>query len=108
MQQYIKKLRSKSEETRKQILIWSLVVCMSLVVFIWISTLGHISKNKQQKEAINKEETSKEIKPFSMLKTSLKDTYDNVYSSVKEINFKKEEEKVEVPQTQVDLIHIEE
>lgn len=108
MQQYIKKLRSKSEETRKQILIWSLVVCMSLVVLIWVSTIGHSSKNKQQKEVVNQEEADKEIKPFSILKTSIKETYDNVYSSVGEINLKQEAEKVEVPQKQVDLIPIEE
>lgn len=107
MQQYIKNLRSKSEETRKQILIWSLVVCMSLVVLIWVTNIGHNSKNKQQKEAVTQEEVDKEIKPFSMLKTSLKETYDNVYSSVGEIKLKPEEVKVEVSQKQIDLIPIE-
>ena len=108
MQQYIKKLRLKPEETRKQILIWSLILCMSLVLLVWFTTIGHQTQSKKEKEIVKQEETEN-IKPFSMIKTSIKETYEDIYSSVGDINSQmKEEIKVEVPQKQIDLIPIEE
>jgi len=91
MQKYIEKLRSKSEETRKQILIWSLIFCMSIVFFIWINGLGHNTKNKAEKEIDVQEESV--IKPFSLLKTSIKDAYKDVSSGIKEIKINPTEEK---------------
>jgi len=41
MRAYIKKLQSKPEDTRKQILVGSLVVCMSLIGVIWVSSLSY-------------------------------------------------------------------
>lgn len=98
MRRYIKKLRSKSETTRKQILLLSLVVCMAIVFFIWISTLGSHFNNKKNVTAVNKEEVAK---PFALFGQTIKDTYNNVTASVGNISKTINKEKV------IDLIPVE-
>ena len=106
MRAYIKKLQSKSEDTRKQILIGSLIVCMSFVGLIWISSLGYKFSSKQ-----NVAKTEDGIKPFALLKQSISDTYNNVTASVGNISSpKKDEPKTEEKvgtQKQIDLIPVE-
>lgn len=106
MRAYIKKLQSKSEIARKQILVGSLIVSMAFVCLIWISTLGY---------KFGKENTAKiadEIKPFALFGQTIRNTYGNVTASVGNISasLKKEEPKVEEKleiEKQVDLIPVE-
>jgi len=106
MRAYIKKLQSKSEVARKQILVGSLIVCMSFVGLIWISTLGY---------KFGKDSTAKvrdDIRPFALFEQSIKNTYDNVAASVGNISssLKKTEPKVEKKaevEKQIDLIPVE-
>ena len=92
MNQYIKKLRNKPEEVRKQILFFALLVCMSLVFFIWIVNLGKTNQDRKEKELAGEEIQDKSIKPFSILKNSIKDTYEDVYSSVSSMKLPEKEE----------------
>jgi hypothetical protein len=51
MIEYIKKLKTKSEDTRKQALAVALIACMSFVVFVWISSLnGRFTSKKDDGE----------------------------------------------------------
>jgi len=85
MRSYIKKLQSKSENTRKQIFFASLVVCMSFVSIIWVSSLGYkFSKNNEVK-------TENDIKPFALFGKSISDTYENVTASVGNVSLQKKE-----------------
>lgn len=101
MRAYIKKLQSKSEVVRKQILVGSLVVCMAFVGVIWISTLGYkFSKNNVAK-------SQDDIKPFALLGQTISNTYNNVTASVGNISSSiKKVEKVEI-EKQIDLIPVE-
>jgi len=106
MRAYIRKLQSKPEDTRKQILVGSLIICMSLVGFIWINSLGY----KFNKE--NSAKLQEDIKPFALFGQSISNTYNNVTASVGNISssLKKEEIKtVEEVKTekQIDLIPVE-
>jgi len=106
MRKYIKKLQSKSESTRKQILVGSLIVCMSFVFLIWIGSLGYRFSNKetslQAKEA---------MKPFALFGQTISDTYKNVSASVGNISLPaKKEQTTEVnteTENQIDLIPVE-
>lgn len=102
MRTYIKKLQSKNENTRKQIFVGSLIVCMSFVCFLWISSLGY----KFGKSDVVK--TQRDIQPFALLGQSITDTVTNVTASVGNISSLKKEEskKVEV-EKQIDLIPVE-
>jgi hypothetical protein len=104
MFEFINKLQSKSEIERKQILIGSLVVTMSIVGLVWVSGLG--GKFKSEKVA----EVSNEIKPFALFGQSISDTYNSVTASVGNISSlstKKEEAKNVQEEKQIDLIPIE-
>lgn len=100
MRKYIKKLQSKSEDTRKLIFVGSLIVCMSFVSFIWIYNLGTRFGNPQVKEQANKD-----IKPFKLFTNSISDTYKNVSASVGKIS-SEVAPKIE-PEKQIDLIPVE-
>ena len=104
MRTYIKKIQSKSENTRKQILVGSLVVCMSLVSVVWINTLGY----RFSKEKIA--QTEKEIKPFALFGQTVKETYTNVSASVGNISLNTEKDKTVEKETNekiIDLIPVE-
>jgi hypothetical protein len=77
MRAYIKKLQSKSEETRKLIFVGVLILCMSFVSFIWIYNLG--TRFGNGKVAV---QTNEDIKPFQLFKNSLSDTFKNIGASV--------------------------
>lgn len=99
MYSYIKKLQTKKEDTRKQILAGSLIISMSFVFLVWISTFGQKAETKIAKE------TEEEVKPFSLLSKSFSETYNNISASVgnipKKTTEKKKKEKV------IDLIPVE-
>ncbi len=97
MHSYIKKLQSKSEDTRKQILMVSIISCMSIVVFIWVYSLGNHFNNKDISTQANSD-----LKPFKLFANSISNSYQNVSASVGSASiFKKSEEK------QIDLIPVE-
>jgi len=100
MRTYIKKLQSKSEIVRKQILIGSLVTCMAFVGVVWISSLGY---------KFNKENTAKakeEIKPFALFGKTITETYDNVAASVGNISTSKKGE-IKKNEKMIELIPVE-
>lgn len=109
MRTYIKKLQTKKEDTRKQILVLSLVVCMSFVGLVWINSLGY---------KFNKDDSAKTeegMKPFALFKQTISDTYKGVTASVGNIKSIKEdpstetenkEENVKI-EKQIDLIPVE-
>jgi len=107
MKEYIKKLQSKPEGERKVILFWSLAVCMCLICFIWVSSLG---PRFSKEEDVSKMEES--VKPFALFGQAVSDTYNNVTASVGNISIPKEELKVEEVkeaevEKQIDLIPVE-
>ena len=103
MRAYIKKLQTKSEETRKQILIGSLIVCMSFVGLIWINSLGY--KFSKENTTSNIQE---EIKPFALFSQTISNSYDNVSASVGNISssLKKESKEIEIEKV-IDLTPVE-
>lgn len=104
MRQYIKKLQSKSEDTRKLIFMVSLIVCMSFASFIWIYSLGNRFGNPKVVE-----QTNAEIKPFKLFSNSIKDTFSNIGASVGNSPFVKDA-NVSVDsksEKQIDLIPVE-
>lgn len=106
MREYIKKLQSKPEPVRKQILVGSLIVSMSLVCLVWIGSLGYRFDNNEAKVA--KEDNG--MKPFALLGETITDTYDNITASVGNISDTKEKIKEEakvVEEKQIDLIPVE-
>lgn len=101
MHAYIKKLQSKSEVVRKQILVGSLIVCMSFVGLIWIGSLGY-KFNKG-----NTARTQENIKPFALLGQTISDTYNNVTASVGNISSSIKKEEPKTAEKQIDLIPVE-
>lgn len=96
MRAYIKKLQSKSEDTRKLIFIGVLILCMSFVSFIWIYNLGIRFGNPDIVTQANED-----IKPFKLFSNSISDTYKSIGASVNKITANKAEVK------QIDLIPVE-
>lgn len=80
MRNYIKKLQEKPEHIRKQILVASLVVCMSFVGLIWVGSLGY----KFSKE--NTAKAQEDIKPFALFGQTISNTYNSVTASVGNIS----------------------
>lgn len=87
MYTYVKKLQSKSEDSRKRILVGSLVLCMSFVVFIWVVGLG----SKFYKEENIAKENTEIKKPFALLKESFSNTLNNLTASTGNIPIIKKE-----------------
>jgi len=104
MRTYIKKLQSKSEESRKQILVGSLIVCMSIVGVVWVSSFGYKFGNNKESTV----KTEEGMKPFALFGQTISDTYSNVSASVGKISSIKESKnkKGEI-EKQVDLIPVE-
>jgi len=105
MRTYIKKIQSKPEYIRKQILYGSLIVSMVFVGLVWINGLGYkFNKN-------NKENITKEPKPFSLFGNSISETYNNITASVGNISNtlknKNEVNEDSIKEKQVDLIPVE-
>ena len=77
MRQYIKKIQSKSEDTRKLIFLGAMILSMSFVSFVWIYSLGAKFSNSKIKEQANED-----IKPFKLFASSISDTYKSIGASV--------------------------
>lgn len=108
MKEYIKKLQAKPESVRKQILVGSLIVCMSLVCLVWVGSLGYRFGSSEAQTA--QDNSKNGMKPFALLGETITDTYDNITASVGNISQTKEkvkEEVREVEEKQVDLIPVE-
>ena len=99
MRAYIKKLQSKSEETRKLIFTGLLIGSMSIVSLIWIYSL----KDRFGSDEIQVQ-SSKDAKPFKLFGDSISSTFDNIKASVGNINFNSKKEE---PKKQIDLIPVE-
>lgn len=105
MIKYIEKLQSKDEVARKQILVSSLVVCMSFVGVVWISTFGYKFNNDKKVEVAKEEKASG---PFALLGQTISDTYKNVTASVGNIPLlKKDKTEIVDSGKQIDLVVVE-
>ena len=104
MRQYIKKLQSKSEDTRKLIMVGSLIACMAFVSFVWIYNLG--TRFGDPEVATQADE---DIKPFKLFSNSLSDTYKNISASVGKAKISDEvKNNTEIKEeNKVDLIPVE-
>jgi len=106
MREYIKKIQSKSEETRKLIFAGSLIFLMSIIGFIWIYSLS--VKFGSPKIA---EQANEDIKPFKLFSNTMSDTYKNLSASVGKTTAIKDEIKNDTIETkqekQIDLIPVE-
>lgn len=78
MYEYIKKLQAKSAGARKRILYVYMTVFMSFVFLVWIYGLGY--RINHQKDIVARSEN--EIKPLSLFKNSIVNTYENITASV--------------------------
>jgi hypothetical protein len=104
MRKYIKKLQSKPEDTRKQILAGSLIVSMSLVGYIWISSFT-TNFNEQSSQKLQDD-----IKPFTLFGNKISETYSDISASVGNIKLPQEqiEEETKINSGKViDLIPVE-
>ena len=100
MHKYIKKLQSKEEVVRKQILLGSLIVSMTIVGSVWAYNLTDRIDNKSAEQAKTDEKTTK---PFAMFANSAVDAYHNIAASVGNLSFSKKKAS-QSSQKQVDLI----
>lgn len=78
MRNFIHRLRQKTDEQKQQIIMFVLIVVMSLVVLVWLSTLG-VKDEKKKKEI---EETGPS--PFTMLIESFSEALGGIKDSVSE------------------------
>lgn len=100
MFEYIRKLKTKPEQIRKQILAGAMIVSMSFVVLVWFFSLG--GRFGTPEIAVK---TESDIKPFKIFAQSLGDTYKNVSASLGNISlFKKD---MNQGKKQIDLIPVE-
>lgn len=105
MNEYIKKLQAKSEPARKRILYAYMTLFMSVVFLVWIYGFGYRLNHQNEKVA----KTENEIKPMTLFKNSIINTYQNITASVGNIpsfSDKKEIEldKEELPGRQIEMI----
>jgi len=96
MRAYIKKLKTKDEESRKQVLFITLGISMFIIGSIWIYGLtGRFDKKVQ-------EQASADVKPFALFADSLSVAYKNITASVGNISSPKEETKKKIDLIVVD------
>lgn len=105
MRAYIKKLQSKPEDTRKQILVGTLIVSMSFVCLIWISSFGY--KFNTDTSANNTAEKTTTTKPFALFGQTISDAYHNMTASVGNISLPKKQVETKTPDKVIDLIPVE-
>jgi NADH:ubiquinone oxidoreductase subunit 2 (subunit N) len=102
MRTYIKKLQTKSEDTKKIILVTALSISMFIVGSIWIYGIT-ASFNKKVEVKANKEE----VKPLALFTNLFSDTYKNISASVGNVPFLQKKEEVKNTEKQIDLIVVE-
>lgn len=104
MREYIKKLQSKDEIVRKQILLILMVVSMLFVVVIFSLSLGWRFKKT------SKVEVKESAKPFALFANSLGEAYSNISASVgnvSSINKNPISNLIPEKEKQIDLIPVE-
>jgi hypothetical protein len=99
---FIRRIRSKREETRKMILTISMIVSMSLVGLIWVAGITG-KKDKENKNVIGVEET---IKPFSMFGKSMKETYTDLSASLGDLGKSFKNIKDSLPEQEKEIIEL--
>ena len=105
MYSYIRKLRSKSEQSRKQIFALTMIGSMAFVVFIWIYGLNAKFSSPKVKDQV-----SQDIKPFKLFANSLSNTYENISANVikaPSVNTNTTDELSNKPEKQIQLIQVE-
>ena len=98
MREYIKKLQNKPEDVRKRIVVGTVLSCMVLVFAVWVYNLTDRFSSPDIKEQVRSD-----IKPFTLFKNSMSDTYKNISASVGKASVLGSEEK-KVEEKQIDLI----
>jgi hypothetical protein len=101
MIKYIKKLKHRPENKRKQILVSSLIVCMSFVSIIWIYSLSDRFSSKPANQVASAE--NGQVKPFTLFKNSIASAYKNIAASVGNVSPAKQQE-AQSTEKQIDLI----
>lgn len=102
MLEYIKKLQQKDEDARKRIMMFSMVIVVVIVGSIWLYSLSGVFGKSDE---ITKEEVRDDLKPFTLFKNSMKDTYNNVSASVGKISLPKLNKDLNLEESeQIDLI----
>lgn len=104
MFEYIKKIQQKDEITRKKIMMISMIIVVLIVGSVWIYSLTDLFNNGEDK--IAQEEEREDLKPFTLFKNSMKDTYNNVSASVGKISLPKYKDLDFKESDQIDLIVI--
>ena len=102
MRAYIKKLQTKSEDTKKLILVTALSISMFIVGSIWIYGIT-ANFNKKVEVKANKEE----VKPIALFTNLFSDTYKNISASVGNVSFLQKKEEIKNTDKQIDLIVVE-
>ena len=105
MHEYIRKIKSKDENSRKRIFLFTMIVLMVIVSSIWFYSLND-RFGKHRHDKIVQKEGEEELKPFTLFKNSMKETYRNINASVGSIDLSKIRENNEDPDKQIDLIVI--
>lgn len=100
MYKYIKKLQSKKEEEKKQVLVFSLVISMAIVGAIWIYSLN--DRFNDNNKVADASDTNTTTSPFSLFTDSVVSTYHDIAASVGNISFSKKVNQNE--DKQIDLI----
>lgn len=102
MRQYIKKLQSKNEQSRKKIFAGLMIFSMAFVTLVWMYSLGH-----RFNQGV-KEQAREDIEPFRLFANSLSSTYENISASVGKASVSKTKKEKVVEEKQIDLILVEE
>ena len=97
MREYIRKLRSKKESTRKRLLTTWMVISMFVVGSVWILGLGN---HFNQKVAMK---TRDDVRPFKLFANSISKTYKNITASVGNIPSLKKDYSNQENKKQIDL-----
>ena len=72
MNSYIKKLQSKSEKSRKQILMITVISCMAVILLGWAYSLGdHLGSTSVSAT----QEEGSDLKPFKIFANSISNMY---------------------------------
>lgn len=102
MRQYIKKLQSKNEQSRKKIFAGLMIFSMAFVTLVWMYSLGH-----RFNQGV-KEQAREDIEPFRLFANSLSSTYNNISASVGKASISKNKKEKVAEEKQIDLILVEE
>ncbi len=98
-------MQDKPEHIRKQILVITLIISMSVVVLIWIGSIGYSFGHK--KDVAKGKEAAQ---PFALLGQSITDTVKSISASVGSISsptVEPKEEAVATKEQQIDLTPVE-